>query len=69
MKSEHYTKSAWPPRVTYELGSHNVFPEPFVKKEYVILLPLYIKLGIMKQFVKALEYHKPAFQCLNKHVS
>lgn len=64
MKSEHYTRTQWPPRDTVELGSYNVIHDPLVQKESVILPPLHIKLGIMKQFVKALQKDKPAFQYL-----
>jgi hypothetical protein len=54
----------WPPRETYKLGSHNVIHEPLVEKEKIILPNLHIKLGITKQFVKALDHNKPAFQYL-----
>lgn len=64
MKSEHYTRRTWPPRETSKLGSHNVIHEPLVEKEKIILPNLHIKLGITKQFVKALDHNKPAFQYL-----
>lgn len=64
MKSEHYTRRTWPPRETYKLGAHNVIHEPLVEKEKIILPNLHIKLGITKQFVKALDHNKSAFQYL-----
>lgn len=51
-------------RHTVELGSYNIIYMPLVQKENVILSPLHIKLGIIKQFVKALQQYKPAFQYL-----
>ena len=63
MKSEHVRK-CWPQRETFEVGSHNVIHEPLVDKEKIILPNLHIKLGIIKQFVKALDHDKPAFQYL-----
>ena len=64
MKSEHYMRKCWPQRETFEVGSHNVIHEPLVDKEKIILPNLHIKLGIIKQFVKALDHDKPAFQYL-----
>lgn len=66
MKSEHYSRTQWPPRDTVELGSYNVVHNPLIQKENIILPPLHIKLGIMKQFVKALQQDKPAFEYLKK---
>lgn len=63
-KAEHYTRSTWPARDSLTPGSHNVIHYPLVKKENVILPPLHIKLGLMKQFVKALKHDKPVFQYL-----
>lgn len=36
-------------------GNKNVIREPLVEREKVIMPPLHIKLGLMKNFVKALE--------------
>ena len=37
------------------IGKHNVINAPLVSMEKIILPPLYIKLGLMKQYVKALD--------------
>ena len=37
-----------------KVGEANVINEPLVAREKIILPPLHIKLGLMKQFVKAL---------------
>ncbi|XP_076037944.1 uncharacterized protein LOC143030832 [Oratosquilla oratoria] len=63
-RSEHYIRSEWPSRESMTLGCHNVIHEPLVKKEKIILPPLHIKLGLMKQFTKALQHNKPCFQYL-----
>ena len=63
-KAEHYIRSYWPPRDVLKPGSHNVIREPLVKKENILLPPLHIKLGLIKQLVKALKHNQPAFQFL-----
>jgi hypothetical protein len=37
------------------VGGQNVINEPLVARDRVILPPLHVKLGLMKQFVKALN--------------
>ena len=63
-KSEHYERSEWPSRYSVTPRSYNVIHEPLVKKEKIILPPLHIKLGLMEQFAKALQHHKPCFRYL-----
>ena len=41
---------------------YNVIREPLVSREKVLLPPLYIKLGLVKQFVKALDCKGKVFQ-------
>ena len=40
----------------------NVIHEPIVSRDKIIFLPLRIKLGLMKQFVKALHFDGEYFQ-------
>ena len=42
-------------RIELIRGSHNVLAHPFVERFKIVFPPLHIKLGIMKQFLKALE--------------
>ena len=42
-------------------GSRNVIHHPLVSSENIIPLPLHIKLGLFKQFVKALDSDSPLF--------
>ena len=39
----------------FVLGEKNIKNVPLVNREKVLLPPLHIKLGLMKQFVKALD--------------
>lgn len=45
-------------------GSKNVIRVPLVERDKVIMPPLHIKLGLMKQFVKALDNDSDAFRYL-----
>jgi hypothetical protein len=52
-KHEHWARKDWLPREYMVVGGKNVFNEPLVARNTIILPPLHIKLGLMKQFVKA----------------
>ena len=43
-------------------GSSNVLAPPLVERSTIVFPPLHIKLGIMKQFVKALEKDDHCFK-------
>ena len=60
-REQHYTRKDWPMRDIPKIGSHNVINLPLVPKHSIILPPLHIKLGLMKQFVKALNVNNPSF--------
>jgi len=47
-----------------QLGSKNVSNVSLVDREKILLPPLHIKLGMIKQFVKALDRNSPCFQYL-----
>jgi hypothetical protein len=53
-KHEHWARKDWPQREYMMVGRQNVSNEPLVARNRIIL-PLHIKLGLMKQFVKALN--------------
>ena len=61
---QHYIQREWPPRTGYITGQHSVKSEPLVSAQKVLLPPLHIKLGLMKNFVKALDKEGKAFQYL-----
>ena len=56
-KKNHYVNKPWPKRTSLTPGEKNVSP-PLVLTEKMFLLPLHIKLGLMKKFVKV--WIKPA---------
>ena len=51
----------WPQREHLIPGKHNVLLEALVPREKILLSPLHIKLGLVKQFVKALEPNSLAY--------
>jgi hypothetical protein len=53
-KSQHWTQKQWPSRVVLKPGDKNVVRDSMIDPMNVLLPPLHIKLGLMKQFVKAL---------------
>lgn len=64
--AEHYVRQAWPERTDFQVGRQNVKWEPIVKPENVLMPPLHIKLGLMKQFVRALDGKSEAFKYLRE---
>lgn len=65
-KIDHYNQKDWPIRCDYEAGWYNIKQTPLVDSKDVILPPLHIKLGLIKNFVKALDSTGEAFQCLTR---
>ena len=63
-RSEHFTRKDWPPRVVHIPGTNNISNVPLVDKHHVLLPPLHIKLGLIKQLVKALDRESAAFRYL-----
>lgn len=51
----HYVKKNWELRIDFEPGRENVLNKNLVDPSKILLPPLHIKLGLMKQFVKALK--------------
>ena len=48
------------------MGDKNIINEPLVNRDRIILAPLHIKLGLMKQFVKALHKDGDCFNYIPK---
>lgn len=61
-REKHWTQKEWPERETLEVGMPNIVNEPIVSRDRIIFPPLHIKLGLMKQFVKALNTENECFQ-------
>jgi len=61
-QAAHWDQKQWPPRQSLTPGSKNVMHDSLVDRSKVLLPPLHIKLGLMKQFVKALDKEGACFQ-------
>ena len=60
-KAHHYFKKIWPARKILEPGHKNVKHHSLVESSRILLPPLHIKLGFMKNFVKAMDRNGTAF--------
>lgn len=63
-RSEHYIRKEWPTRSSLKIGDKNIVKQNLVPPKKVLLPPLHIKLGLMKQFVKALDKESDGFKYL-----
>ena len=59
---QHYSRKQWPLREELTPGAHNVICQPLVLREKILLPTLHIKLGLAKQFIKALKSDIEAFK-------
>lgn len=62
--NEHYNTKIWPKRGTFIPGQKNIAHAPLVSPQDVFLPALHIKLGLMKNFVKALNKEGDGFKYL-----
>ncbi|GBM10675.1 hypothetical protein AVEN_7945-1 [Araneus ventricosus] len=63
-EKRHYIKKVWPKRQFLIPGVKNEENESLVASEKILLPPLHIKLGLMKDFVKAMDCGGSGFQYL-----
>ncbi|GBL74574.1 hypothetical protein AVEN_235486-1 [Araneus ventricosus] len=63
-RKKHYIKKVWPKRQFLIPGVKNEENEPLVASEKILLAPLSIKLGLMENFVKAMDCGGSGFQYL-----
>jgi len=63
-RQQHYKVRVWPTRTSLTPGSHNVTKESLVDPSKILIPLLHIKLGLMKQFVKALDKTSECFKYL-----
>ena len=52
--TQHYKIKEWPTRNSYLLGMKNIQHISLVNPDKVLMPPLHTKLGLMKNFVKAM---------------
>ncbi|XP_073511089.1 uncharacterized protein [Phyllobates terribilis] len=60
----HYHRKDWPQRTEFSVGKSNVKWEPLIEPLKVLMPPLHIKLGLIKQFATALDKESAAFKYL-----
>ncbi|XP_046600523.1 uncharacterized protein LOC124295250 [Neodiprion lecontei] len=65
-RKNHYVKKDWPSRSSLNPGSHNVIRPPLIQSSKYLLPPLHIKLGLIKQYVKALNKDGDCFAYLTE---
>ena len=59
---QHWQTKDWPVREELVVGENNVINEPLMDHNSILLPPLHIKLGLMKQLVKALDKNGHCFR-------
>jgi hypothetical protein len=60
----HHETKIWPPRGNIVPGNKSVTYKPLVDRRNIILPPIHIKLGLKKNFVKAMDRNGDGFQYL-----
>ena len=64
-RSQHYIKKDWPARDEMVPGrSNNIVNNPLVDRHKILVPPLHIKLGLIKQLTKALDKDDSCFSYL-----
>jgi len=61
-RQEHWDKRDWPARTALVPGEKNIKSTCLVDPGKVLLPPLHIKLGLMKQYIKALDKDSDCFR-------
>ncbi|GBM70940.1 hypothetical protein AVEN_111996-1 [Araneus ventricosus] len=64
-RKKYYIKKVWPKRQFQISGVKNEENEPIGASEKILLPPLHIKLGLMKNFIKAMDCGGSGFQYLH----
>ncbi|GBO25049.1 hypothetical protein AVEN_270434-1 [Araneus ventricosus] len=62
----HYIKRDWLHRASFKPGKMNVEHSPLVEPQKITIPPLHIKLGLIKNLVKAMDKNGPAFKYLHE---
>ena len=61
-----WVQQEWPKPDVLEVGQLNIINQPLVNRQKIIFPPLRIKLGLMKQFVKAFNKENYCFKYLRE---
>jgi len=65
-RQNHYKKKEWTQRKSLKPGSANVIKESLVEERKILLPPLHLELGLIKQYVRALNKTGDCFQYIAK---
>ncbi|UYV63160.1 hypothetical protein LAZ67_2003318, partial [Cordylochernes scorpioides] len=65
-RERHYIKKIWSKRKIFTPGYKNIANLPLIDSENIYLPPLHIKLGLMKNFVKAMDRNASGFAYLKQ---
>ena len=65
-ENQNYVRQEWPLRQRLKSGSHKVQSYPLIEPNKILLAPLHIKLGVMKNFMKAMDREGSGFAFLQK---
>lgn len=60
-RDKHYKVKTWPKRKTLIPGAKNVSNEPLVDPNDIVIPPFHVKLGLMKNYVKAMDQRGNGF--------
>lgn len=60
-KGNQYQRKVWPERTTHQSGRENIAHPALVPMDNILLPPLHIKLGIVKNFVKCLNKNSQSY--------
>ena len=63
-RAQHYTKKDWPLREELVPCKEKNIDDPLVDRDRILFPPLHIKLGLIKQFIKALDKDGDCFTYL-----
>lgn len=66
--SHQYDKKDWEMRKEHRIGTKNVLENALVEKEKILLPPLHIKLGIVKNYIKTIYKDPNVAKCLKEEV-
>lgn len=67
-KGNQYARKNWKDREISEQGKGNMINEPLVLKKKILLPPLHIKLGIVKNFIKTIAKDDAVLNSLKYHI-
>ena len=63
-ETDHHHRQIWPKRAEFSVGKSNIKWNPLIDPSKILMPPLHIKLGLIKQFVKSFDENSDAFHYL-----